>query len=330
MEIALQKELFQFFSGWMEIIIYFVVALALLDFLLLQFVYKKKVAGEHRAILIGIFFGQALAFATRILGATGFAFIGSGLSPLDLGLSPLSFIIGFFIYEFFYWLQHWLAHVVRLFWCFHSPHHAPKHISMGVGTNHHFFEQIQMPLVIGFGSGLLGVDPAFVLIISLIDVLWGSLLHVSESVVPFRYGPLEKFLQTPSYHRAHHAKNLIYMDRNYTSITLFWDWFMGTLQPLNDGNAPEYGITRNVDTESFVDTHFGEFRALWQDLRSAENFRDCLGYLFMPPGWKPGDPSDTVSERRRVSGMEQTTAPIKVLYSFIRNSVSYVSRAGNG
>lgn len=315
MEEALQKELFESFGSWGGIFTYIVASLALLDFLLLQFVFKKKVAGEHRAILFGLIITHVLAWFAKVGGATGFAFISAGLSPFDMGITPLGFVIGFFIYEFFYWLQHWLAHVVRLFWCFHSSHHAPNHMSMGVGTNHHFFELIYMPLVLGLGSGFLGVDPAIVMIIASIDVLWGSLLHVSESAVPFRYGPLEKFLQTPSYHRAHHAKNLIYMDRNYTSMTLFWDWVLGTLQPLDKEERPEYGITRDVDTESFVDIHVGEFRALWRDLRAAKNFRDRLGYLFMPPGWKPGDPSGTVAEQRKVSGTKQTMAPIKTLFS---------------
>lgn len=33
------------------------------------------------------------------------------------------------------------------------------------------------------------------------------------------------------------------MDTDYTSITLFWDWLFGTLQPLIDEEPVEHSIT---------------------------------------------------------------------------------------
>ena len=84
-------------------------------------------------------------------------------------------------------------------------------------------------------------------------------------------------MQTPSYHRAHHAQNVSYMDTNYNSITLLGDWLMGTLQPLQDEEPVQFGITRDVDTSSMLDVHFGEFRLLWADLRRAGTVRTFSG-----------------------------------------------------
>ncbi|MBW2361560.1 MAG: sterol desaturase family protein [Deltaproteobacteria bacterium] len=103
-------------------------------------------------------------------------------------------------------------------------------------------------------------------------------------------------MQTPAYHRVHHAQNVRYMDMNYNSITLLWDWIFGTLQPLDDAEPVTYGITRGVDTASFWDVHFGEFRLLWRDMRSAPNLRTAILYLVMPPGWSPAGPQRTVAE----------------------------------
>ena len=108
-----------------------------------------------------------------------------------------------------------------------------------------------------------GIPLEVVFVISIIDGFWGKFLHISPQLVPGRYGPLEHFLQTPSWHRCHHAKNLRYMDTNYNSITLFWDWIFGTLQPLRDDEPAEYGKTRGVDSKSWVEVQFGEFKALW-------------------------------------------------------------------
>ncbi len=140
------------------------------------------------------------------------------------------------------------------------------------------------------------MHPIVAVAVNVVDGIYGSFLHISPEVVAKgRYGVLEKFMQTPSYHRVHHAKNVRYMDTNYNSITLLWDWLMGTLQPLRDEEPVDYGITRQVDTGSFWDVHFGEFRLLWRDVRKARRWGDRLGYLVRPPGWAPGDDSRTAA-----------------------------------
>jgi sterol desaturase/sphingolipid hydroxylase (fatty acid hydroxylase superfamily) len=101
-----------------------------------------------------------------------------------------------------------------------------------------------------------------IFVISLMDGVWGKFLHISPKLVAGRYDPLEYFLHTPGYHRGHHAKNLLCMDTNYNSITLFGDWLFGTLQPLRDSEQVEHGITREIDSESWLDVHFSEFAAL--------------------------------------------------------------------
>jgi sterol desaturase/sphingolipid hydroxylase (fatty acid hydroxylase superfamily) len=243
------------------------------------------------AVLIDVIFGP---FSKLLL-----ALWGASLSPFDAGLSPLGWIYGFFIYEMSYWVQHWLAHKVRLLWCLHSPHHAPRSMNMFVGFNHSFLETlVYMPITLGLIPALLGVHPAVIAVLTFVDVVWGNILHVSDNAVSRRWGPLERFMQTPSYHRVHHAQNVRYMDTNYNSITLLGDWLMGTLQPLNDREPVEFGITREVNTSSFTDVHFGEFLVLWRDLRSARNFSEFTGYLFRSPGWRPEGEQQTAAARK--------------------------------
>ena len=74
---------------------------------------------------------------------------------------------------------------------------------------------------------------------------------------------------------------------------------MGTLKPLQDDEPVTYGITREVNTSSFLDVHFGEFTLLWSDLRSAGDLRAFFGYLLRPPGWKP------VGEQQTAAALKQ-------------------------
>lgn len=247
--------------------------------------------------------GLAAPVLTRLIGPVSLgvaAMAGSELGFFQLGFEWYGWVYGLIAYEFFYWLQHWLAHKVRLLWCLHSPHHAPGAIHMAIGANHHFLESlVYFPIFLGFLPAILGVDPRVVVVLNVLDTIWGSYLHLSDEVVRVgRYGWVGRFMQTPSHHRVHHARNPRYMDRNYNSITLFWDWVFGTLEPLREDEPVDYGITREVDAGRYWDVHFGEFAALYRDLRGASTVLDALGYLFRPPGWCPGDPTHTASSIR--------------------------------
>lgn len=230
--------------------------------------------------------GQGLRFGAMWFTTAGLAIIGTQLTPFHLPDHWSKWAIGLVIYEFWYWVQHWAGHKVRLFWCIHAPHHAPKTINMIAGLNHHFLESlIYFPVFFGFMNAICGVPVEVILVITAIDGLWGSFLHISPAVVKGKYGPLEYFMQTPSYHRVHHGRNVRYMDTNYNSITLLWDWIMGTRQPLLDDDPVDYGITREVDTTSLMDVQFGEFTALWRDVKSAPGIANKIRYMIMPPGW---------------------------------------------
>ena len=265
---------------------------------------------ETRMAGLGVV-SQGLAFGALGFGFGGLsvgiaAIAGAGLTPLQGGLSLPWWIYGLVVYEFWYWVQHWAAHKVRVLWCFHSAHHAPRSIHMLVGANHHFLESaLYFPLFFGFLPALCGVHPLICVGVNVVDGIWGSFLHISDGVVrKGRYGWLERFLQTPSYHRVHHAKNTRYLDTNYNSITLLWDYLFRTLEPLRDEEPVDYGITREVDTGSFWDVHFGEFRLLWRDVVAAETWADRVGYVVQPPGWAPNGQGTTVADRKREAAVQ--------------------------
>ncbi len=171
-------------------------------------------------------------------------------------------------------------------------------MNMFVGEIHSFLEVIfYMPFFLGFMPTLFGVHPVIVLSIAIAGITSGNLLHINEKVVSGKYGILEKVIQTPSYHRVHHTQNIRYMDTNYNSSTVLWDWLLDTLQPLRPDEKVRYGITRDVKTDSFFDVQFGSFILLFKDVWKAPGFMNKLKYLFKPPGWShTGNHTGLVSE----------------------------------
>jgi sterol desaturase/sphingolipid hydroxylase (fatty acid hydroxylase superfamily) len=293
-----------------------VIAYLLVELGILHFRGRRLRLREARACGLGVvsivLASVGVGFLWRTLSVGMFATLGASVSPIRGELGWPWWIYGWIVYEFWYWVQHWAAHKVRLLWCMHSPHHAPGSIHMLVGTNHHMLESVlYMPFFAGFVTALFGVHPVICVALNVVDAIWGSFLHLSSEIVPNgRYGVLERFLQTPSYHRVHHAKNVRYMDTNYNSITLLWDWLLGTLQPLRDDEPVRYGITRESDTGSFWDLHFGEFRLLWRDLVAARSWVERLGYLVMPPGWAPAGGGKTVALAKRGLARAEARGPV--------------------
>jgi sterol desaturase/sphingolipid hydroxylase (fatty acid hydroxylase superfamily) len=198
------------------------------------------------------------------------------------------------VWELSYWVWHFTSHRVRLFWCFHSPHHTPVDMNVTVNFQIFFAEfyhaaLIQLPILM-----LLGVDPAMVLAIRLFNDMWGLFLHAGERAFKNgRLGILQYFIITPSHHRVHHGKNPLYMDTNFCTMLQFWDWLFGTLQREREEVKIEYGVTRDMDVTSFVDVYFGECIALYNDVKNAIGIRNKLLYLCKPPGWRPESNHDT-------------------------------------
>lgn len=209
-------------------------------------------------------------------------------------------LYAYLMWELSYWIWHYLGHRVRLFWCLHAPHHAPATMNLTVAWVHFFAEgyytaAVQVPILM-----LFGVSPEVVAIILVIDGTWGTFIHCGEDAFKNgRFGWMEKLFITPSHHRVHHARNPLYMDTNFCVLLPFWDWLFGTLQNERREVKIEYGITREVNTSSFIDMYFGECIWLVKDLKKMPGFKNKMKLLFMPPGWMPDNTEHTAAIMRR-------------------------------
>jgi len=211
-----------------------------------------------------------------------------------------SWIYGYICWEFASWLFHYSSHRVRLLWCFHSPHHGPSEINMTVNWIHFFAESYYATFIHLLILVLLGVNPAMFFTIIAIDGAWGIFTHISEhALADGRLGFLEHLLITPAHHRAHHAKNPLYLDTNFANTLPFWDWVFGTLQPLKHEVKPVYGLLRNLDATNFSDLYAGEFLLLYRDVKQAKGIVNKLSYIIKPPGWGPASADHTAAVLRQ-------------------------------
>ena len=258
--------------------------------LLIEFVrgavYKKfKIEGYKIPFMIYIF----NRFVSRFLSIAAVAFC-IGLFE-KYGLIKTTFtwywlIYGYIIWEFSHFIYHFLGHKVRLFWCLHSTHHAPEHMNLTVSYAHFFLEAPYADVIRTSICILLGVNPPLLFFIMFIDGTWGGFIHVGENVLKNgRMGFLNRIILTPSHHRVHHAKNPLYMDTNFCNLLNIWDKVFRTFQPERKDVPVQYGITRQMNPNSFLDVYFGEIVYLVKDIRHAPGIKNKLLYIIMPPGW---------------------------------------------
>jgi alkylglycerol monooxygenase len=96
-----------------------------------------------------------------------------------------------------------------------------------------------------------------------------------------KLGILEYILVTPSHHRVHHASNEKYVDKNYGDVLIIWDKLFGTF--VKEEEAPVYGLTKPLNTYSFLWQHFHFFIELWLAVKNTKGFSAKLKILFSKP-----------------------------------------------
>jgi alkylglycerol monooxygenase len=136
--------------------------------------------------------------------------------PADHWLTWLSAIV---FYDFCYYWQHRFGHTVGLFWASHSVHHQSEEFNLttalrqpgtGVFVNWIFY----VPMA------LAGVPLEVFLMVGVAELFYQFWPHTR---LIGRMGWLDRWIQTPSNHRVHHAQNDLYLDKNYVGVFLIWD-----------------------------------------------------------------------------------------------------------
>ena len=220
------------------------------------------------------------------------------------------FIYGYIVWELGHFVYHYLGHKVRLFWCLHSTHHAPETMNLSISYAHFFLEGPYADVIRTTICILLGVSPPMLFVIMFIDGFWGGFIHIGEQMVKKgKMGFMYKYILTPSHHRMHHAKNPLYMDTNFCNLLNIWDRAFGTYQEEDKNVTIEYGITRKMKPNSFIDSYFGEFAALARDVHKAPGIKNKILYIFMSPGWSHSGDYKTAKKVRKE--YMQSHLPIK-------------------
>ncbi|MDA9139378.1 sterol desaturase family protein [Flavobacteriaceae bacterium] len=272
--------------------------------------YKKAQTKVYQVIFIIYVFNRFIGRFISIAMVTICIGLFQKYAPFQTQMTWYWFIYGYVVWEFGHFIYHFLAHKVRLFWCLHSTHHTPEDMNLSVSHAHFFLEAPYADLIRTTVCILLGVHPAMLFVIMFVDGTYGTFIHVGENLIKNgRLGFLNKIILTPSHHRVHHARNPLYIDTNYCNLLNIWDRVFRTYQEEDHHIDIDYGVTREINSGSFIDVYFGEFITLFKDVKNAPGIKNKLRYIFNPPGWDHNGDHKTAS-KIRIQFLEENS-PIK-------------------
>lgn len=186
--------------------------------------------------------------------------------------------------EFCYYWYHRAAHRVRWFWATHAVHHSPNEFNLGVAYRFGWTGRLAGNALFFVPMIWLGFPPRAVFATLALNLIYQFWLHTEW--VP-KLGWLEYILNTPSHHRVHHASNAHYIDANYGGVLIVFDRLFGTFVAERDDLPCRYGLVTPLISHNPIRIALHEWLELIDDLRRTRSWREAIGYLFGPPGWRP-------------------------------------------
>jgi alkylglycerol monooxygenase len=230
------------------------------------------------------FIGARVTFG--FLGLVAYDLVVNNWAPVLLPASHWgTWLFAFVLYDLCYYWWHRLSHTVSFLWGSHVVHHQSEEFNLTTALRQPataFLTGWMFYLPLAFCGVPIGVYLA-VGVAQLFYQFWPHTRHIG------RLGFFDRVVQTPSNHRVHHARNGVYVNKNYVGVFLIWDRIFGTFQEERDDLPCEYGISEPVRAWNpiWANVHFyaSLARASWQ----TRSWVDKVRVWVAPPGWLPAD-----------------------------------------
>ena len=199
--------------------------------------------------------------------------------------SPWVWIAGLLLYDFCYYWLHRAGHEVNLLWAAHVVHHQSERYNLTTALR-----QTSSGALFGWvyylPMAVLGFPLEVFAVVAVIDLLYQFWIHTE--LVP-KLGWFDRVFASPSNHRAHHAVNERYLDRNYGGLLILWDRLFGTFVEEDESDPVVYGTRAPLRSFNPLWANLEVYVALWRDTWRTARWRDRLRLWFGKPGWRPAD-----------------------------------------
>jgi len=188
-------------------------------------------------------------------------------------------------YDFCYYWLHRAGHEVNILWAAHVVHHQSEDYNLSTALRQ-TGSGVLLGWVFYLPMAVVGYPLEVFVVVALIDLLYQFWVHTE---LVGRLGWFDRVFCSPSNHRAHHAVNDKYLDKNYGGILIVWDRLFGSFIEEDDNDPPVYGTRAPLRSWNPLWANAEVYWATLKDAWHARRWRDKLLVWFKPPGWRPAD-----------------------------------------
>ena len=257
----------------------FLYACIFLDFWYTKHIQKKKKTLSFILKNIKFSMGQQVINALIQIGLFAiYVKLYNSFALFNLPATALTFILAFIVLDHNTYWFHRFSHHNNFLWSNHMIHHSGDEFGLSVSIRNPWYASFLLAfpqLVLAF----IGVPPEMFVTVVTVFYLFQFFSHL-DSVG--KLGVLEKIFITPSHHRAHHASNAIYIDKNFGSVFVVWDKLFGTFQ--EETETAQFGLTHpNTIENTFWEntyTYYLNVAAVFK----LNGLKEKIRFLFLSPG----------------------------------------------
>lgn len=206
-----------------------------------------------------------------------FTWLNKNFSIFTIESNWITWILLFLATDLVWYWYHRVGHEVNLFWAAHIVHHQSEDFNYTAAARITVIQAVARGLfwsilpIIGFPAEMITV----------LLLIHGTYPFFTHTQLIGRLGWLEYIIVTPTHHGVHHSSNPEYLDKNYGDMLIIWDKIFGTYA--EETVKPQYGLTKSLESHSFLWQHFHYFLELIIAVRLAKTFQQKLKVIFGSP-----------------------------------------------
>lgn len=240
-----------------------------------------------------------------------FVYIHKHFAIFDIKPGVFTWILLFLATDLVWYWYHRLAHEVNAFWAVHVVHHQSEDFNYTVSARITVF-QAAVRCIFWSVLPFFGFPPMMISVFLLIHGLYPFFIHTQTLG---KWGWFEKILVTPTHHGIHHASNPEYLDKNYGDVLIIWDKLFGTFAKEKKDVEITYGLTKQLNSHSFLWQHFHFPLEIWMNFKHAKGIKAKWKAVFGKPD--DLDPKYRALLERKLLNVEPLLKPTLAMRQYI-------------